>query len=211
MTKILPEYIPQKSEIYRMVDISGSIKYRAIILMIFSSGISTSGLLALQCKDVKHELITAYENIKIPACSKTKQYYSFICKEATDALKLYLLTKHGKYGRINEEDPLFSSDYNQYEKSLRPSKTMTPRQIQKTIKNSAKLAHVKRWEDVTSNALKKSFKSIIQDEMIGGGHLDQDSIAFFLGRPSSISQQDYFNPVKIEDMRQKYSRLKFGR
>lgn len=217
-----PEYIPQKHEVYRMADVAGSLRNRAIILVTFSSGLRNSTILALRYKDIKEDLTKGHSNIKIPiypgmkvvnpnACKNNLEYYSFICDEATETLRLYLVFKSKKYGPIKDENPLFSSDYNQLEKKSRPSKMLTSRQIQKIVKNSAKLAGIERWKEVTPHSLRKSFETVMRGEIIDGGHLDPKVQEFFMGHTLDGCQDNYFDNSKIEDNRFEYSKLRFGR
>ena len=51
--RITPEYIPSKSEVFKM---AGSLRNRAIILVLFSTGLRNSTLRALCFQDIKEEL-----------------------------------------------------------------------------------------------------------------------------------------------------------
>lgn len=67
-----PEYIPIRSEIFEMADCAGSLRDRAIVLVIYSSGLRNSTLRALTYGDVKHELANGVSNIRLPVYPEMK-------------------------------------------------------------------------------------------------------------------------------------------
>lgn len=218
------EYIPQKYEIYLMADCTPtpSIRNRAIILTLYSSGLRNATIRALRYKDVKDELLQGIDNLKIPAYPEMKQvipsacknnlpYYTFICSEATDALKLYLQERANRYGKIGDDDPLFASDYNQIDREVRSTKFMTSRQLQKIVKSSAKLAGIERWKDVKPHTLRKAFETVIHSENSSGNILDPKIQEFLMGHTLPGSQDNYFDPTRVEEIRAEYSKLKFNR
>ncbi len=216
------QYIPHKHEVYAMADSAGSLKNRAIILFMYHTGIRNSTLLALRYQDIKDELLGGKDIIKIPiypemkemdynACKNHLPYYTFISDEAIESLRLYLHEKKTKYQALEEDLPLFSSDYNQIEKDLRTKTTLTSRQLQKIVKQSAKNAGIEQWKDVTPHSLRKAYESILRSDTIQGIHLDPKIQEFFMGHTLPGSQDNYFDSSKIEDLRYHYSTLRFGR
>ena len=90
------EYIPTPEEVYRMAYASGSVRNRALILALYTSGLRNSTLRALLYRDVKEELEAGLDIIKVPvypemkkvdpsACKGNIPYYSFLSKEAAQA------------------------------------------------------------------------------------------------------------------------------
>jgi len=216
------EYIPSKHEIHAMADCARSLRDRAIILTLFSTGLRNSTLRAVLYRDVKAELLAGASNLKIPvypemkavdpaACKGNIPYYVFTCDDATHAIRLYLRERAERYGGISDRDPLFASGYNQLPSEKRRAKPLTPRQLQNVVKLSAKLAGLPEWRHVTPHALRKSFESVLRSELVGGGRLDPKVQEFFMGHILSGSQDNYFDRTKIEDLRAEYSRLQFGR
>lgn len=217
-----PEYIPTKHEVYLMADSAVSLRDRAIILTLFSSGLRNSTLRALLYKDVKDELLKNYYNVLIPvypemklvdpyACKNNISYYSFTYDEATEAIKLYLHEREDRYGEIGDGEPLFISEYNQISKSERRCKILTSRMLQNIVKYSAKRAGISQWRHVSPHCLRKSFESVLHSELIGGGHLDPKVQEFFMGHILPGSQDVYFDSSKVEQLRMEYSKLNFGR
>lgn len=217
-----PEYIPKKHEIYKMADSACSLRNRAINLTLYSSGLRNSTLRAHLYRDVEHELKKGIDNIMIPvypemklvdpnACKNNIPYYTFICDEATQALKLYLREREEKYGRILGYEPLFASDYNQIPREERSSKIMSPRQLQQVVKQAARRAGIPKSRYVTPHCLRKSFDSVLHSELIDGGRLDPKVQEFFAGHILPGSQDAYFDKTDVEQLRAEYSKLNFGR
>lgn len=218
----VPEYIPSKHEVYLMADSASSLRDRAIVLTICSSGIRNSTLRALVYGDVKGELSRGIDNILLSvypemklvdpnACKNNVPYYTFVCDETAEAIRLYLREREDRYGKILEHEPLFASEYNQISKEERRAKVMTSRQVQNVVKSLAKRAGIPRWRYVTPHCLRKTFESVIRSEFADGGRLDPKVQEFFMGHILPGSQDTYFDKTKIEEMRAEYSRLKFGR
>lgn len=216
------EYIPEKHEVYRMADASGSLRNRSVILIIYSSGVRSSTLLALRYGDVRNELLQGFCVLRLPiypemkqvhpdACKNNLWYYTFICEEATLALRLYLLEKRDRFNDLDNDYPLLSSDYNQLNASERIRKPLTTRQLQKIVKQSAKRAGIEKWKQVTPTSLRKSFESVLRDETVDGKHLDVKEQEFLMGHTLEGAQDNYFDDSKIEHMRFLYSKLSFQR
>jgi len=220
--RITPEYIPTKSEVYRMADSACSLRDRAIILTLFSTGLRNSTLRAIRYRDVAEELKKDYANIVIPvypemkkiepnACKGGIPYYTFICDEATQALKLYIKEREEKYGSIEGSEPLFCSEYNQIHKDDRKRKPLTSRELQIIVKSSAKRAGISQWEAVHPHCLRKAFETVLHSQLIDGANLNVKVQEFLMGHVLLGSQDPYFDRSKVEHMRIHYSRLRFGR
>jgi integrase len=220
--RITPEYIPTKSEVYCMADSSCSLRDRAIILTLFSTGLRNSTLRAIRYKDVAEDLEKDYSNIMIPvypemkevdpnACKGGKPYYTFTCDEATQALKLYIKERKEKHGSIEGSEPLFCSEYNQLQKDDRKRKPLTSRELQIIVKSAAKRAGISQWEAVHPHCLRKSFETVLHSPLIDGSNLDAEVHLFLIGHSLPGSQDPYFDRSKPDRMRIQYSRLRFGR
>jgi site-specific recombinase XerD len=134
------EYIPTKSEIYRMADSAGSLRDRALILTNYSTGFRNSTLRAILYSDIAHELNLDIANVMVPvypemkkidpnACKGGIPYYSFTSEEASQAIRLYIRERAEKYGPIEDNEPLFISEYNHIDKNKRKRKILTARQL----------------------------------------------------------------------------------
>lgn len=216
------EYIPTKYEIYSMADNAGSLKGRAIILLLYSSGLRASTLRALLYKDAKDELAKGAYNVMIPvypemkliepaACKNKIPYYTFICDEATIALKHYLRERKEKFGAIGDSEPLFISEYKLIPRIERKNKILCPRQLQEIVKTPAKKVIPKQGAYVSPRCLRKAFESVLHSELVEGGHLDPKVQEFLMGHMLPGSQDNYFDRTKVEELRVEYSKLNFGR
>src|SRR5574341_693549 len=217
-----PEYIPTKNEIYDMADSSSCLRDRAIILVLYTSGLRNSTLRALLFQDVKDELVRGYGIVRIPvyigmrqvipgACKNNIEYYSFIADEATKALRLYIKERLNKFGEIKDTDPLFCTDYTQISKPQRNSSFLSANEIQHIVKELAKKAGVPKCEAVHPHCLRKAFDSVLHTTMIDNSNLDPKLQTFFLGHLLGGSDDTYFDKTKIEEFRNLYSKLNFGR
>jgi len=220
--RITPEYIPTKSEVYRMADSACSLRDRAIILALFSTGLRNSTLRAIRYRDVAGELEKDYANVIMPvypemkdvepsACKGGIPYYTFICDEATQALKLYIKERKEKYGGVDGSEPLFCSEYNQIHKEYRKRKPLTSRELQIIIKSVAKRSGITHWKAVHPHCLRKAFETVLHSQLIDGANLDVKVQEFFMGHVLPGSQDPYFDRSKAEHMRILYSSLRFGR
>jgi integrase len=217
-----PEYIPKKHEIYAMADSACSLRDRAIILTLYSSGLRNATLRAILYRDVEEELKRGVDNLMIPvypemkliepnACKNNIPYYTFTCDEATQAIRLYLREREEKYGKIMPYEPLFASDYNQVPREKRDSKIMSSRQLQYIVKQAAKRARIPQWQFVTPHSLRKAFETMLHSELVDGGRLDPKIQEFFMGHILPGSEDTYFNKMDIEYLRAEYAKLNFGR
>jgi len=220
--RITPEYIPTKSEIYRMADSACSLRNRAMILTLFSTGFRNSTLRAIRHGDVAEELKNDYANLMVPVYPEMKQidpnackgqipYYTFSCDEATQAIKLCVREREERHGRIEGSEPLFCSEYNQIHEDYRKRKPLTSRSLQIIVKSAAKKAGIREWKSVHPHCLRKAYETVLRSQLVDGSNLDVKTQEFFMGRILPRSQDPYFDCSKVEHMRIQYSKLRFGR
>ncbi|MEM0011496.1 MAG: tyrosine-type recombinase/integrase, partial [Candidatus Bathyarchaeia archaeon] len=189
---------------------------------LFSTGLRVSTLIALTYGDVKDDLEKGYSIIRVPvypemkkrvpgACKNNVPYYTFACEEAVKVLRLYLRERIEKYGSIEPYEPLFCSEYNQISFQERRLKFMTPREVQRIIKDAARKAGIANWMYVTPHSLRKTYESMLRSELIDGGRLDVKTQEFLMGHILPGSQDAYYDKTKCEQLRLEYARINFGR
>ncbi len=216
------EYIPAKHEIYQMADAATSLRDKTIILTIYSTGLRNSTLRSLIYQDIKNEINQPITNIKISiypemkqripeACKNHLPYYTFLCDEATQTLKLYLNKRSRTYGPIQDFEPLFASQYTHYNKTTRTHHHLTSRQLQKIIKNSAQNANITQWNNIKAHTLRKTYKTILRTPNIDNIRLDTETKDFLFGHSIPGSRDPYYDKTKTEELRNEYAKLKFGR
>jgi len=220
--RITPEYIPTKSEVFRMADSACSLRDRAIILSLFSTGLRNSTLRAILYRDVAEELDSDFTNIMIPvypemkkivpnACKSRIPYYTFTCGEATQSIKLYAKGRMETYGGIEGSEPLFCTGHNQIHRDRRKMKPLSSRSVQIIVKSAAKKAAIGQWKAIHPHCLRKACESVLHGQLIDGSNLDVKTQEFFMGHILPRSQDPYFDRSKVEHMRIQYSKLRFGR
>ena len=84
--RVVPEYIPTKTEVYRMADSASSLRDRAIILTMFSSGLRNSTLRALLYQDVSTELAKDIANVRLPVYLEMKKYSRTLVREESNTI-----------------------------------------------------------------------------------------------------------------------------
>ena len=217
-----PEYVPAKLETYRMADCAGSLRDRAMVLLLYTSGLRNSTMRALLVGDIMDELEEGLPIIRIPVYVEMKQwipsackggivYYSFIAEEASQALRLYLADRKLRYGSIERNEPLFISEFNKLTPEQRRMKFLTSREVQIDVKNAARSAGIARWEGVHPHALRKGFETLLHSQLIDGSSMDVKVQEILMGHILPGSQDTYFNLGNPEALRLLYSKLNVSR
>jgi integrase len=217
-----PEYIPTKYEVYAMAGAAGSIRNRAIILCLWSSGLRVSTFCSLNYDDIQEDfeqemtefLVPVYPEMKrrVPdSCKGRIPYFTFFCSEASEALRSYLRERQEKYGRVTANDPLFASQWSLWKHDKRSTKRLNRRGIGLIVKNSARLTGITKWQHVTPHTLRKAFESILHSPTLDRGRLDKATQEFFMGHILTGSQDPYYDKTRLDFHRQEYAKLNFSR
>ena len=212
-----PEYVPTSEEIERMAIAAGSKRNKALILMLYTTGLRISTLRALTVGDIIEELESGLNVIKIPvypemknripeACKGGIPYYTFASAEAVEALRDYLEERKKKYGGLENNEPLFCSDTTNVPVEVRRKTPVMRKAIQQIVKRAARKAGIKRWRDVTPHCLRKAFESALRNN-----GLDVKDQEFLMGHILPGSQDAYYDYSKVEELRAKYARIRFFR
>lgn len=210
-----PEYVPTPEEIERMAYAAGSKRNKALILMLYTTGLRVSTLRALRVGDVIEELKKGLSVIKIEVHPKMKNiipeackggipYYTFASAEAVEALKEYLDERLRRYGRLDNEEPLFCSDTTNMPIVVRVKTPIIPKSVQQIVKKAARRAGIGRWKDLTPHCLRKAFESALRNN-----GLDVKDQEFLMGHILPGSQDAYYDHSKAEDLRMKYAKIRF--
>ena len=210
-----PEYVPSPEEIERMAFAAGSKRNRALILMLYTTGLRVSTISALTVGDVIDEVKNGLSAVKVPvypemksrvpgACKGNIPYYTFASKEAVEALKEYLEERMEKYGGLSDDEPLFCSDTTNLPVEVRRKTPIMRKTIQQIVKRAARKAGIERWRNVTPHCLRKAFESALRNS--GLNVKDQE---FLMGHILPGSQDAYYDYSKVEDLRAKYAQVTF--
>ena len=206
-----PEYIPTSEEIRAMAYAAGSERNTALILAAYESGLRNATLRALRYGDVRDELERGYEIVKLPvylemkrvdpgACKGGVPYYTFISCEAVEALRGYLLNR----GRAGDGEPLFCSETTNIPEERRRTIRVKGDTLEAVVKRAARKAGLREWRDVTPHCLRKAFESALRNSGI-----DTDDREFLMGHVLSGSKDAYYDRSKVEELRSKYSNVRF--
>jgi len=211
-----PQYIPTPDEIYRMAYSAGSVRNKAMILALYTSGLRNSTLRAVLYGDVKDEL-GKLQVVRIPvnpemkrvdpgACKGNIPYYSFISRETVEALQEYLAERRELYGNIYDDEPLFASTSTNVPATVRRHTLVKKRSLDEIVKRTAKNAGITKWKDVYPHCLRKAFESALRN-----AGLDPKDQEFLMGHILPGTQDPYYDHTKVEELRAKYAKVRFFR
>jgi len=215
-----PEYIPTISEVRAMAIAAESLRNRALILVAWSSGVRVSTLCALNYGDIANDLNAGCASVRIPiypdmkrrlpdACKGNIPYYTYICREAVEALRMYPQDRIEKYGPLDSEFPLFHAEWNLWKRKERSDKRLGRRTVAKVIRRAAKRAGISQWTFITPHTLRKAFESVLRNPTVDGGRMDKGTQEFLFGHILPGSQDAYYDKDKIDFHRNEYEKLNF--
>jgi integrase/recombinase XerD len=206
-----PEYLPSPEEIRRMAYAAGSKRNTALILFAYESGLRNATIRALRYGDLRDELERGLEIVRVPAYPEMKKiepgackggipYYTFISREAVQALKEYLSERIQKYGPIALDDPLFCSDTTNIPPEIRKRMKLAHDTLDDVVRRAAKRAGIKEWKHVYPHCLRKAF-----DRALRNSGIDVDDREFLMGHVLPGSRDAYYDRSKVEELRAKYA------
>ncbi|MEM2897266.1 MAG: site-specific integrase [Candidatus Bathyarchaeia archaeon] len=209
------EYIPTPEEIYRMAYAAGSMRNKALILALYTSGLRNSTLRALLYRDVKEELSKGLEVLLVPvypemkrvdpdACKGNIPYYSFLSRETVEAIREYLAERLKKYGGITDDEPLFASETTNLPLEVRRRTRVKELALARIVKRAARKVGLKDWRNVYPHCLRKAFESALRNN-----RLDPKDQEFLMGHILPGSQDAYYDKTKVEELRMKYAQVEF--
>ncbi|MGA2664457.1 MAG: site-specific integrase [Nitrososphaerales archaeon] len=227
------EYIPNSGEILSMADGAKSLRDRAMVLCMYTSGLRESTVKALRYKDVKHDLSS--ETILVPvypemkrihhkACKNNIPYYTFFDHLSSESLKAYLRSREAAFGPIEDEEILFAPDarasHVRHEKAR--FKPLAKMEVNRIVKNAARNAALKEWKNVHPHCLRKSFEEALRRRRPDGSMMNEKEVEFLFGHLLAGSQDPYFGSgVRVQGstisfdktmakkIREEYSTLQF--
>ena len=196
------EHIPSTKEVYEIADVASNLRNRAIVLILFQSGIRVNALCRLTYGMIRRRLREKDVPIRIRITDEidTKLrgyriafYDTFIGKETVDVLKKYCEMKH----RNSDDDtPLFLSRY---------GKPMTPALIWMNFKKTVRKSGLDA-KTIWVHSLRKAFKRVIRK-----ADIDDDFKEAIMGHVLPGSRENYFSRTDPREVRENYLKLDFSR
>ena len=203
--KVDYELIPDNELVYRMVDVCRRAIDRAVILFLFQSGIRINALYRLNYGHVREQLernqvpirlkITSNIDTKLRRVSLS-YYYSFVGREAVDALRTYLQQLNSKGVELKDEDPLFRSKY---------GGRLAMQSIYRIVKTATGRLGIDKRR-IWPHLLRKSFRKVLNRS-----NLDEDTREALMGHKLPGSRGNYFDFHDIDEIAQKYGSCNFSR
>jgi integrase len=212
------EHVPTKEEVYKIAEHCDA-RGKAIILCAFQSGLRNSAIRALCHGDIKEQLDTGKVPIRIhvnskfkervpQACKENAEHYTFFGKEAAQALKDYIDWRVTKYGKINEDEPLFTP-YETFSQPKPRKNTLSEDSLQRLTKRAAKRTRIKDWRNISFHSLHKSFRTVLDAGYVDGSQMAEDDKKYLMGHTHSRLKKLYHN-TNADILEQRYMKLKWS-
>lgn len=225
-------YVPTMEEALKMMEFAGSLKRRAVIAMLFGTGLRNSTLRALKygvsCTSrldfvdhtIKNEFEEGHRNLMVvvdvgmkkwvkPACKNGIFYYTFTPSFATESLELYLKERERKFGVIEDDEFLFPSQCNGLSLEKRLRRPLSPKGLSRIVQDAARQAGLKYWDRVTIHSARTTYNGFLANQK-GDNCLSQRDQEFLMGHILGGSMEAYYNKKEFMRLREKYSHLKYG-
>ena len=201
--KVDVERIPDKTESYRIIDASMTLRDHSMFLTLYQSGMRLNALCALNYGHVREQL---YPEPKIPLRLKITEnmdtklraynityYYTFLQGEAVQALRNYC----DKYHRKSTDDtPLFRT---------RTGRRVGRRTVWRIFKRAIRRAELNP-ESFWVHSLRKGFRKVVNTSPIS-----DDFREAIMGHVLPGSRENYFDRHDIDELAEEYMKINFSR
>lgn len=201
--RVLYEIIPDRKQIYTMVDSANGWRDKAVLLVLFQSGIRVNALCRLNYGHVAGQLGRVPIRLKITSDLDTKMrgmdidyYYTFLGKEAAEAVKQYVKWEEARGIKIEKNTPLFLTQTN---------KRIIPTVVFTIVKNAAKNAGLDP-KGIWPHCLRKAFRKVLN-----ASPMDEDTKEAIMGHKLPGSRGNYFDLHDVDEIERKYAKCNFSR
>lgn len=194
------EHIPNKGEMYQIVDMASSLRDKAILLFLFQSGVRMNVINHITYGDVSADLDKDIISLKITGRLDHKLrgrdipfYHTFLNGEAAETLNRYCKLKH----RNSEPGtPLFLTGKN---------KAISKRWIYTVVKMCVKRAGFKS-NTMSTHTIRKAFRKIVRQT-----NIDDDDKEQLMGHVIQGSREAYFDKKDVDLIKKAYQHCNFQR
>ncbi|MDQ1280189.1 MAG: hypothetical protein QG670_1452 [Thermoproteota archaeon] len=187
----------------KLIDNTKSLRDRAILLILFQSGMDIATLCSLRFCDVNQGLSEDQSPMKI-IVQRPKtgtDYYIFIGRDSIEALKNYVNDLKARDFQLNDKSPLFFVEGSQSKKS----KPLTPNLLQNSFRDIAIrtgfLKDIKDRNSLSPHSFRESFSSILLNNNV------PDSIVDFLLRHEIGTMGEAYKKTNFEDGKRMYAQI----
>jgi integrase len=194
------EHIPNKPELYQIVDMVSSLRDKALLLFLFQSGVRVNVLQHLTLGDVFDQLDEDIITLKITADLDYKLrgrdipfYYTFLNGEGAEALRRYCKLHHKD---STPDTPLF------YTKGKKP---ISQAWVWRIVKMCVERAGFDP-KTISTHTIRKAFRKIVRQTSI-----DDDDKEQVMGHVIKGSRQAYFDTHDIDLIKEAYLKCNFTR
>lgn len=194
------EHIPNKTEMYRIVDMASSLRDKAILLFLFQSGVRVNVLEHLTYGDVVEQLDEEIIMLKITGDLDHKLrsrdipfYYTFLNGEGAETLRQFCKVNH-KDSKL--EQPLFAT---------KGHKHVDQRWIWAIVKMCVERAGLDP-STIWTHTLRKAFRKVVRQTPI-----DDDDKEQLMGHVIPGSREAYFDKKDVGLIREAYLKCNFTR
>jgi len=198
--RVVYEHVPNRKEVYRIANIATNLRDRAIVLMLFQSGIRVNALCRLNYGHVKNQLLRGKIPIRLRITDEidTKLrgysiafYDTFIGKEAIEALEKYCQSI--QYSGDNK--PLFQTE---------SGRRMNPVLVWSNIKKCIIRAGFDK-KSITVHTFRKAFKRVVRQ-----ADIDEELKEAIMGHVLPGSRENYFSREDVEEVKKAYMKIDFS-
>jgi len=194
------EHIPNKKEMYALIDMASSLRDKALLLFLFQSGVRVNVLEHLTYGDVQDQLSKDTVTLKITGDLDHKlrsrdvpYYYTFLNGEGALALKRYCEVTHGK---SSADTPLFIT---------KEGSPITQRWVWGIVKNCVRKAGFNP-KAISTHTIRKAFRKIARQT-----NIDDDDKEQLMGHVISGSRAAYFDKKDVDLLLKAYQHCNFQR
>jgi site-specific recombinase XerD len=194
------EHIPDKREIYQIVDMVSNLRDKALLLLLYQSGVRVNVVEHLRYGDVANELDKSIITLKVTGDLDHKLrgrdipfYYTFLNGEGSETLKRYCEVQHKN---SSLEAPLFPT---------KSGKPIDQRYVWLIVKNCLRKAGFNP-KNTWTHTIRKAFR-----RQVAQADVDFEFKEMIMGHVIGGSREAYFDRHNITWFIEQYQKIKFGR